>query len=254
METRTADPIFDRANDPTLIPAIYNYCDRCCHRCPFTARCLTYRDSEADLRHVADDPTASVAAVVEQSLSRSLEVMRQVAERLGIEIDVTPDDEAAVQERYERDLNDPLVKRSREYAGAAYGIVRALMPILADRDDDDLTAAATRIEETCCTISSKIFRAVGGVDDDWNDRSDVQSEANGSAKVARLLIGDARRAWKVLMEAGRAAADGVPARFVATLDELDRDVDSRFPRAMDFVRPGFDDPQSHVLKHEEREG
>ena len=43
------------------------------------------------------------------------------------------------------------------------------------------------------------------------------------------------------MEAGKATADGVPAQAVKMLDALDRDVRARFPRAMEFVRPGFDE-------------
>jgi hypothetical protein len=53
-------------------------------------------------------------------------------------------------------------------------------------------------------------------------------------------IADSRRAWRVLMEAGRATADGVPAQAVIMLDELAAAVRARFPRVMDFVRPGFD--------------
>jgi hypothetical protein len=43
------------------------------------------------------------------------------------------------------------------------------------------------------------------------------------------------------MEAGKATADGVPAQAVAMLDALDAAVRRRFPHAMAFVRPGFDD-------------
>jgi hypothetical protein len=43
------------------------------------------------------------------------------------------------------------------------------------------------------------------------------------------------------MEAGKAAADGVPAQAVVMLDALDAAVRSRFPDAMAFVRPGFDE-------------
>jgi hypothetical protein len=42
------------------------------------------------------------------------------------------------------------------------------------------------------------------------------------------------------MEPGQATADGVPARLAQLLDELDAALKARFPRAMDFVRPGFD--------------
>jgi len=30
------------AENPDFISGIYNYCDRWCERCPFTARCLNY--------------------------------------------------------------------------------------------------------------------------------------------------------------------------------------------------------------------
>jgi hypothetical protein len=43
------------------------------------------------------------------------------------------------------------------------------------------------------------------------------------------------------MEAGKATADGVPAYAVTMLDALERDVRAQFPRAMEFVRPGFDE-------------
>ena len=43
------------------------------------------------------------------------------------------------------------------------------------------------------------------------------------------------------MEAGRATADGVPAQAARMLDEMDVSVRERFPRAMEFVRPGFEE-------------
>ena len=43
------------------------------------------------------------------------------------------------------------------------------------------------------------------------------------------------------MQVGRATADGVPIKMIERLDRLDRDLAIRFPRAMEFTRPGFDD-------------
>ena len=89
------------------------------------------------------------------------------------------------------------------------------------------------------SISAKVFRAVvGNPEDDFED--EVQNDANGSAKVARLMIDESERAWRTLMEPGKATADGVPARLVKLLDELDAGLEARFPKAMEFVRPGFD--------------
>jgi hypothetical protein len=44
------------------------------------------------------------------------------------------------------------------------------------------------------------------------------------------------------MEKGKATADGVPAHAVKMLDELEAAIRERLPRVMDFVRPGFDEP------------
>ena len=59
-------------------------------------------------------------------------------------------------------------------------------------------------------------------------------------KVALLLIEESRQAWRVLMQPGRAVADGLPARFVSMLDALEAGLMQRFPRAFEFIRPGFD--------------
>jgi hypothetical protein len=94
-------------------------------------------------------------------------------------------------------------------------------------------------------IGAKVSRAVSGVaiaresGDPDDDR--IQRDFNGSAKVALLGIAESRRAWTVLMAEGKATANGVPAQAVRMLDELDAGVRARFPRAMAFVRPGFDE-------------
>ena len=49
---RTKD-LIDLADDPNLISGIYNYCDRWCERCAFSARCLLYATEKAD---EDDDP------------------------------------------------------------------------------------------------------------------------------------------------------------------------------------------------------
>ena len=91
-------------------------------------------------------------------------------------------------------------------------------------------------------ISAKIYRAVCGHAEGWEAPDEVQTDFNGSAKIALVGIAESRRAWELLMEAGRATVDGVPAHAARMLDELDASVRERFPRATAFVRPGFDEP------------
>ena len=135
--------------------------------------------------------------------------------------------------------------RGGEYAQCSWPVLQALRPILSGRGDLQAADAAERLEETCATIASKIFRAVSSALDPDADPADTQSDSNGSAKVALLLIEESRQAWRLLMQPGHAVADGVPARFVAVLDALETDLLRRFPRALEFVRPGFDTGQAN---------
>jgi hypothetical protein len=47
-DTMRAKDLFKLAEDPRFISGIYNYCDRWCERCPFTARCLVYAQEQQD--------------------------------------------------------------------------------------------------------------------------------------------------------------------------------------------------------------
>ena len=91
-------------------------------------------------------------------------------------------------------------------------------------------------------VSAQIDRAVRLAGERSEPADDSQSDCSGSAKVALIGIEESRRAWTVLMGAGKATANGVPAQAVRMLDALDAAVRARFPRAMAFVRPGFDEP------------
>ncbi len=259
MDDAEFDGMIARAADPTLIPGIYNYCDRRCARCAFTSRCFQYRETQRD-GEVSDD-VSSVGRVVARSLERSMDILRIIGRRLGIDLvdeagnggPSSPEPpRAGAGARPPMTFNqgddnpyDPLVQRSRDYATTAWPILRALRPVLEVRGDAALLDALATLESSSISISSKIFRAVSPMPDvevaqPEDPEDDVQGDANGSAKVARILIEEARRAWRTLMEPGQATADGVPARLVRQLDELDDKIAARFPRAMEFVRPGFD--------------
>jgi hypothetical protein len=140
---------------------------------------------------------------------------------------------------------DELVIDAREYGLAASRIAIALEQELAARGDPLVMAAIDAIGRHALCISVKTWRAVGGRlqalldEDDVDDEDDLQSDANGSAKLARLLVAESRENWSVLMQVGH--ADGLPVRMAAWLDRLDAGLAHRFPRAMDFVRPGFDE-------------
>ncbi len=135
---------------------------------------------------------------------------------------------------------DPLVARAKEYASGSLRVLQVLRSQLMRGEDETMRDAADRLEETCITVASKIHRAVSSAMESEEDRMDPQGDANGSAKVALLLIEESRQAWRELMRPGRSVGNGAPARFILTLDTLESGLHDRFPRALEFVRPGFD--------------
>ena len=241
MDAEEFDRLVARARDPRLISGIYNYCDGRCARCPFTERCLSYLDSqELKAEHRGDAPLGDA---IGDSLRRTLEMLAEAARREGIDLDALAEEatSSAEEDALARHRDDRLVARARDYGRLAWRIGRAIAPIAAARDDGPLIEAVETIEWFSSMISSKLYRAVCGQAEGWEGRDDTQTDFNGSAKVALIGIDESRRGWAVLMEAGRATADGVPARAVAMLEELDAAVRERFPRVMAFVRPGFDE-------------
>jgi hypothetical protein len=95
-------------------------------------------------------------------------------------------------------------------------------------------------------VSAKIHRALHGLRECLDEKIEwdaVQNDWNGSAKVAHLAITESRREWSVLFDAGQAPLDSPVRQMIGLLDRIQVDLTERFPRAMEFVRPGFDEPE-----------
>ncbi len=241
MDPAEFDRLVARARNPRLIPGIYNYCDGRCLRCPFTERCLTYLDNQ-DL--LSEDSDRSVGDTVGESLQRTMEMLAEVAKREGVSIEaVTEEALAPSSEDLGKYRSDPLAVRAREYAHLAWRVGRALAPLVEARGDAGVIEAVETIEWFSSMISAKLYRAICGQAEAWEPAGETQSDCNGSAKVALLGIIESRRAWDVLMETGRATANGVPAQAAAMLQTLEVTVRIRFPLAIEFVRPGLDEPE-----------
>jgi hypothetical protein len=171
-------------------------------------------------------------------------MLRQLADAHGLAQNVSSEEieDAAERERaiHDKAFADPLVKAAKEYFFGIAPLIRVLRPLSLNRGDERVIDAVDTIEAIAPLVPSKVFRAISGAGEEDYDPGDLQSDENGSAKIARLVIADSRAAWKVLMELGRATADGVPALLVRRLEEIDAGLAARFPHAMAFVRPGFD--------------
>ena len=93
-------------------------------------------------------------------------------------------------------------------------------------------------------VSAKVHRALHGHAEREMFREDdaVQNDWNGSAKLARIIVAESKRAWELVMREGEAPDNSPLIELLSLLDQIDRALERRFPRAMDFIRPGFDAP------------
>lgn len=250
----STDQIDDKTpRTPRLIPGVHNYCDRWCERCRFRTRCVVAVMLERIDAARARGQELSTSEVLDELIPPYdgpprpwLDEVIEAANRPPTEA------EAREMERQEAELErrlaaDTLLLDSREYGMIAERVSRALTAELSGHGDGLVLAALEAIERHSLCISAKTYRAVSGelrdLIADYEDDDPLQSDHNGSAKIVRLMIAESRECWTVLMQVGRATADGVPIKMIERLDRLDRDLAVRFPRAMAFTRPGFDEDE-----------
>ena len=100
------------------------------------------------------------------------------------------------------------------------------------------------------TIAAKTHRAIGSLEfnqDEEIEIDPVQNDANGSAKVVLIAIEQSTAAWSTMAQAG--VLDSGLVKYLADeLAFLENELSERFPFAMAFVRPGFDEEIAGVVR------
>lgn len=244
------EPMLELAEDPRMIQGIYNYCHRWCDHCPFTDRCMVFRENK---RFEAEHPDATPFEHVHASFQQTLELIKAWCDREGIDfaqIEQEAKSDAAVTEQRLSDeaiAAEPLSKLGHAYQTGAWEIVRAIDRIPRSAEQEaPVQRAIDTIAWYSAFLGAKIDRALHGSrhsDLDDSDEDAIQNDWNGSAKAARLAIEESRRAWLVVFEAGQAPPESPIRKLVDLLDQIDGGLTERFPEAMLFVRPGFDEPE-----------
>lgn len=214
------------------------------------------------------------------------ELLREWAAEAGVDlesVDIAQARDEAEQER-QRVEQDEIAQAARDYAVAVEDWFKTEMTPQMDLYDDRTTSAPDesdlRISDSIAVIrwyqffvAAKVHRALSGIEgideeafadkeilsfdfaaDDDADELDNEEivarssliDSNGSAKIALVAIDRSIWAWQAMQISVSEQSETIKP-LLLQLERLRRNLEARFPRARDFIRPGFDENLSEFV-------
>jgi hypothetical protein len=251
------------AEDPRFIQSIYNYCDRWCERCPFTARCLNFALDEEEFDHLKTQDLDNEAfwKKLSETFQMTLELLEEAAEEQGIDLDSIDTKEVEEEDR----LNDELARdhecsrmaklysemvddwldsardlfSSEEEELSADESLEPLDNSPAEKDDGLLEPVEV-VGWYQHLIYVKLMRAIRGeLLEEPEILDEYPKDSDGSAKVALIGIDRSIAAWGEIRSLFPHRSDQIM-DILLHLEQLRRKVEKTFPDARAFIRPGFD--------------
>jgi hypothetical protein len=253
----------DLAENPRFIPGIYNYCDRWCERCTFTSRCMNYAmaEAECDSPESRDINNKEFWDKLHGIFATTLEMVKEKAQEMGIDLDAIDFEEAAEQTKRVRKAakEQPYSRAAMKYLKIVDAWFKSNEELLEDKSDELQTLAQADIPGTSPTdeavsihdclevvrwyqhqIYVKLCRAATGMlHAELEDNEYAPQDANGSAKVALIGIERSTGAWAGLLHHFPDQEHEI-LDLLVLLQRLRRQVEVAFPDARTFLRPGFD--------------
>ena len=244
------------------IPFIHNYCDRWCERCYFTASCAVFENDDDDTEEQKDINNKAFWNKIGDNFKKAMEMIVQGALKHGVDLRKIPKEEMAEIERQmketDRLLNeDSLINLCKEYANEARKIMgnetfwkqKAEEMILEEKMGtvpiEQLEDQLELIKECKAVITWYLFfiqvkfqRAVSGLIEDYESENEIQTDYNGSAKIALIAVYRSQQAWMQLFPLMPNEDCILPP--LSLLSRIEKAGREKFPRANEFIRPGFD--------------
>jgi hypothetical protein len=240
---KKVEDLFDKVfSDPNIVSGIHNYCDRWCERCTHTSQCAIYRmESEMELDTKEMD-------LHNQKFWDHLSTMFQLASKMLEEMleekGIDPTDLPKVESKLNIKEN-PAVKISHDYTMSvsdwlkhnsdAFSGNHELFTSNSGENISIINDAFEVVQYYFILVSSKTYRTFLP-----REHDDEQHDALGSAKITLIIIERTSAAWVKLMEAFPRYEDDILG-FLKKLAQVKRLILEQFPKAMDFIRPGFDE-------------
>jgi hypothetical protein len=214
-----------------FIVGIFNYCDSWCETCDLTSRCRVFATSaqcaamaDGDLKLLRETPPHP--SDVRESNGLLEEALAEIDEKDLEELPVPPPLPARLMR---------VVALAQAYCDHAWAALEPAAPRGLPNDDP-----LTIINWFAPLITSKVRRAMSGLNEFDGDR-EFPPDHEGSAKVALIGIDRSMTAWADARSQGKVPAEDA-ARFIGELHRLCFELEELVPKAREFVRPGFDEP------------
>jgi hypothetical protein len=241
-----------------FIPGIYNYCDRWCERCPFTARCRSFAmEQEAKgAEGNTPDPQAFWKRL-ESSLQQTHALLKSLAKERGVTIESAEVDARALQLENDRDTAEqhPLTVSALSYSTMVDEWFQSGESVLRAKEEEVLAQAKLGISSVNDEVASltdvveilrwyqyqihvKLIRGLTGRQKE-EPESELGKDSDGSVKVALIAMDRSIAAWMRMKDFFPEKTDAILTLLVH-LDRLRRGTVEHFPNARSFVRPGFD--------------
>jgi hypothetical protein len=251
-----------------LIPGIYNYCDSWCERCRLTHRCRSYLvQAEAGL----NEATNANASLVDQ-LTEALNLTKRYLENLknthSSLADMPADEALSEQEKAELEaevfaparraeahpatrLAETYLKQTGTWLADEKGLLeRAGQQQLHEvnlglRTEEEAMTRLTALKDAYeqirwyrTLIPVKAMSALRALDEPTDDDF-LLDYYNGKAKLVLVSIDRSVAAWQTIMQEYPDKTDDL-LDMLANLSQLSRHLDTLFPDARPFRRPGLD--------------
>lgn len=256
------DQLRDIVSHPRHISGIHNYCDRWCERCPKTWYCSVFAMEQAEKQASPETDTANEDywKTVGNFLQLALDMVQNRLDEEGMAL--SEEDMAASMEASEKkrqaSAQHPCATLARDYLDKSMDWLEENEALAAKADelklqerldlpDTDPGGDAAALENALevirwyqTLIHVKLRRAVDGLLEPciWED-DEIQTDANGSAKVALIGIDRSLAAWGILLQALPQSQDAI-LPLLSQLRRLRLQAEQTFPFARAFKRPGFD--------------
>jgi hypothetical protein len=247
------------AKKKQFIDGIFNYCDRWCERCPMTARCRVFAMEQVHRKHAEnlDEKNEAFWSELDAIFSETAESMADDAHELGFDLDLDPNsDPGEVEEDTSETWKPRRPKRTRlpTLTASAEQYMKAVQTFLDQhREQCDekaksfplLADAMDVIQWYYMFVTVKLHRAARTHEPEDGDIEEDEAEfhrddADGSAKLVLIGIDRSIQSWAVMRQQLPSLSADILKLLLSLVDLRDR-VESAFPNARRFKRPGFED-------------